>query len=88
MHIFVDYFYAIHTTWGVSMVPTLSSVGDTVLISKYYRHGRGLKVGDIVSFVHPYDEDVRVCKRVIGMPGDFVLRDTPEKGKGWMIQVF
>ena len=88
LHIFVDYFYAIHGTWGASMVPTLSSLGDTVLISKYYRHGRGLKVGDIVSFVHPYDDDARACKRVIGMPGDFVLRDTPEKGKGLMIQVF
>lgn len=87
-HVFVDYFYAIHGTWGISMVPTLAASGDSVLISKYYRHGRDLKVGDIVSFKHPLREDIRASKRIIGMPGDFVLRDTPEKGQGMMIQVF
>lgn len=86
-HVFVDYFYALHGTWGISMAPTLAPSGDSVLISKYYRHGRGLKVGDVVSFKHPLREDMRASKRVIGMPGDFVLRDTPDKGMGMMIQV-
>lgn len=86
-HIFVSYFYDVTWTWGISMVPTLASDGDCVLISKYYHHGRGIKVGDIISFKHPLREDTRASKRVIGMPGDFVLRDTPGKGKGMMIQV-
>lgn len=69
------------------MVPTLAASGDSVIISKYYRHGRDVQVGDIVSFKHPMREDMRASKRVVGMPGDFVLRDTPEKGQGMMIQV-
>ncbi|GAB7347192.1 hypothetical protein MBLNU459_g3302t2 [Dothideomycetes sp. NU459] len=87
VHIFTDYFYDIRGTWGISMQPTLAPTGDSVLVSKYYRHGRGVEVGDIISFKHPMREDVRASKRVIGMPGDFVLRDTPDKGKGMMIQV-
>ena len=69
------------------MLPTLAASGTAVIISKYYRHGRGVKVGDMVSFKSPIDNDMRVIKRVIGMPGDFVLRDTPGQGEGIMIQV-
>lgn len=87
VHIFTDYFYDIRGTWGISMQPTLAASGDSVLVSKYYRHGRGVQVGDIISFKHPMRDDVRASKRVVGMPGDFVLRDTPEKGTGMMIQV-
>lgn len=87
VHIFNDYFYAIHNTWGISMVPTIRPDGDSVIVSKYYRHGRGVKVGDIVSFLHPFDHDIRASKRVIGMPGDFVMRDSPDKGRGMMVQV-
>lgn len=87
IHIFTDYFYTIRGTFGISMQPTLAAWGDNVLISKYYRHGRGVQVGDIISFKHPLSVDTRASKRVIGMPGDFVLRDTPEKGMGMMIQV-
>lgn len=86
-HVFVDYFYAISLTYGISMVPTFAPSGDVVLISKYYRHGRDVQVGDVVSFKHPLREDIRACKRVIGMPGDFVLRDTPGRGRDMMIQV-
>lgn len=69
------------------MLPTLASSGTSVVISKYYRHGRKVQVGDMVSFKHPVHEDWRAIKRVVGMPGDFVLRDTPGKGDGSMIQV-
>ena len=62
------------------MMPTFNSFGDAVLISKYYRRGRGVQVGDIVSFVHPIDSEERAIKRVLGMPGDFVCRDTPGTG--------
>lgn len=69
------------------MLPTLESSGTSVLISKFYRRGRGIEVGDMVSFTHPIEPEFRAIKRVIGMPGDFVLRDTPGKGDGMMIQV-
>jgi hypothetical protein len=86
-HVFVDHFYAMTGTWGASMLPTLAASGTAVITSKYYRHGRAIKVGDLVSFRSPVDHGTTVIKRVIGMPGDFVLRDTPGQGEGIMIQV-
>ena len=58
-------------------MPTFNSYGDAVLISKYYRRGKGIEVGDVVSFAHPIRPEERAMKRVLGMPGDFVCRDTP-----------
>ncbi|KAI9716234.1 MAG: hypothetical protein M1812_005459 [Candelaria pacifica] len=69
------------------MLPTLAAKGDGVIISKFSRRGRGIEVGDIVSFKNPLDWRNGALKRVVGMPGDFVLRDTPDKGEGTMIQV-
>ena len=68
------------------MLPTINATGDWLLLSKRYRKGRGVVVGDIVSFKHPIDEHTRSVKRVVGMPGDIVLRDSPDKS-GQMIQV-
>ncbi|KAI5251919.1 hypothetical protein E4T42_03814 [Aureobasidium subglaciale] len=86
-HILLDHCFSWSGTWGPSMLPTLNSVGTTVIVSKWYRRGRGIEVGDIVSYKHPVEGEVTTIKRVIGMPGDFVLRDTPGKGDGTMIQV-
>ncbi len=38
---------------------------------------------------HPLMPEEGAIKRVLGMPGDFVMRDTPdvEGGRGMMIQV-
>lgn len=83
-HIFWTYFYTLSSTYGVSMMPTIQSY-DWVLISKYYRRGRDLGIGDIVSFKNPVDGSTAV-KRIVGMPGDFVLRDSPGKND-LMIQV-
>ena len=62
------------------MLPTINSFGDAVLVSKYYRRGRGVKVGDIISYTHPIIPEMKALKRVVGMEGDFVLRDTPGTG--------
>lgn len=66
------------------MLPTLHIDGDWVIISKLHARGgwlsRGyfpLAVGDLVSFSHPVRQGADAIKRVVGMPGDFVLRDTP-----------
>ncbi len=69
------------------MLPTLEAKGDGVIISKLYRRGKGIEVGDIVSIKNPLMWREGVMKRVLGMPGDFVLRDSPMKGEGTMIQV-
>lgn len=62
------------------MLPTLSVNGDAVLLSKYYRRGRGVRVGDLVTFSHPREPDAGALKRVVGMPGDFVC--TGERVRG------
>lgn len=59
------------------MLPTIEVVGDMVLIDKGYRRGRGVVVGDVVSFDSVVQPGERVIKRVVGMEGDFVGRDTP-----------
>jgi len=70
------------------MLPTLSWNGDAVLISNFFhRRGRNISVGDVISFEHPVRPGMRSIKRVIGMPGDVVCRDTPGKGQGWLVQV-
>lgn len=59
------------------MLPTLEVVGDWVLVSKTYRRGRGVAVGDLVSFDSVVEPGQQVIKRVLGLQGDYVLRDTP-----------
>lgn len=69
------------------MLPTLEVLGDGVIVDRWYRRGRGIQVGDLVTFesvIHPGEN---VLKRVLGMEGDYVLRDTPESGSDTMIQV-
>lgn len=69
------------------MLPTLDVRDDWVLISKLHARGRGVKVGDVVSFWHPWDPNRGASKRVVGLPGDFVLRDSPDSESSTMIQV-
>ncbi|KAF1815282.1 signal peptidase-like protein I, partial [Eremomyces bilateralis CBS 781.70] len=76
----------IKDTGGPSMLPLLPVSDSAVWISRKYRRGRGIQVGDVISFAHPIG-DYNAIKRVVGMPGDFVLRDTPGEGEGMMIQV-
>jgi len=68
------------------MLPTFEVRGDSVIISKFYRRGRGIKVGDVVSFHSVVEPGESVIKRVLGLEGDYVLRDTPES-TDLMIQV-
>lgn len=76
LHLFWEHFYSVGATSGASMLPTINIEGDFIVISKLYSRGRGVGVGDLVSYVHPVDgPGVHVCKRVIGMPGDFVVVD-------------
>ena len=59
------------------MLPTLATQGDQALICWLYANGQGVQVGDIITFDHPVLRGVRAMKRVVGMEGDYVLRDTP-----------
>lgn len=44
----------------------------------------GIAVGDVVVLQHP-DREGTVCKRVIGLPGDTVVRPSGDKGHGFGI---
>ena len=63
-----------HST-GPSMEPTLPASHSISLNSPLYRHGKGVKLGDIVNAKSPLLPRSMVGKRVVGMPGDYVLRD-------------
>nr|OQO18067.1 hypothetical protein B0A51_14546 [Rachicladosporium sp. CCFEE 5018] len=76
-HIFITHFFVYGPVYGISMLPTFNDSGDWVLTSSHYRRGRDLQVGDLITFTHPIKADTQSLKRVLGMPGDFVLRDTP-----------
>ncbi|KFY00001.1 hypothetical protein V495_08564 [Pseudogymnoascus sp. VKM F-4514 (FW-929)] len=86
-HVIWEYGYEISPTAGASMMPTFEVIGDYVISSKHYRRGRDIKVGDMVTFRSVTEPGERVIKRVIGLEGDYVLRDTPGSGSDKMIQV-
>jgi inner membrane protease subunit 1 len=76
-HVIWHYGYSWNPVGGASMLPTFEVVGDSVIISRFYRRGRGIKVGDVVSFHSVVEPGESVIKRVVGLEGDYVLRDTP-----------
>ena len=74
-HVFDAYVGGIGTTAGISMTPTIPHSYNgppLILYSCLHRRGRNIKVGDVVTYTHPIFFGERGCKRVIGMPGDFV----------------
>jgi signal peptidase I len=81
LHAFVDYIGYPALTEGPSMLPTLAVRGDFVWVSTRHRRGRGIVAGDVVSLRHPWFPEEMASKRVLGMPGDFVCRDTPRPVK-------
>ncbi|KAI1191345.1 peptidase S24/S26A/S26B/S26C [Nemania serpens] len=62
---------------GPSMLPTFFVVGDWFVTDKRYRRGRGVRVGDCVVYAIPVKPGQEGVKRVIGMPGDYVLLNSP-----------
>ncbi|KAI9708679.1 MAG: hypothetical protein M1828_002683 [Chrysothrix sp. TS-e1954] len=75
-HFFANNVGSIRLVAGMSMAPTIED-GNWTVHSSRYNGGNGVQVGDLVSFVHPINRNQRAIKRIIGMPGDFVLRDSP-----------
>ncbi|ORY82155.1 peptidase S24/S26A/S26B/S26C, partial [Protomyces lactucae-debilis] len=86
-HLLINYGGEIHSTFGPSMLPTINTAGDWCIVDKWrYRLGRNLRVGDLVVASKPGGDDIFVLKRVIGMPGDIVLKD-PSESKREFIKV-
>ncbi|KAF2867704.1 peptidase S24/S26A/S26B/S26C, partial [Massariosphaeria phaeospora] len=84
-HLCGTYFFSIAKTDGISMLPTIPHSYRSrprILKASWYRRGRGIHVGDVVTYTHPLMPQAQGCKRVIGMPGDFVaLRTPPKRGR-------
>lgn len=86
-HVFVDYGFTSAPASGASMLPTFQVNGDDVVVDRRYRYGRDIVVGDLVSYSIPIFKNSVGIKRVIGMPGDYVLIDSPDGASDRMIQV-
>lgn len=69
------------------MLVNLSVQGDSILILRFFRRGRGIQVGDVVNFQHPIFPQVGAVKRVAGLPGDLVCKEGNKENGGRMIQV-
>ncbi|QRD04592.1 mitochondrial inner membrane protease subunit [Parastagonospora nodorum SN15] len=80
IHIFQKYIGGVGSTVGISMIPTIPPEYfgyPYILYSSLHRRGRGVKVGDVITYTHPLFPKQSGCKRIIGMPGDFVSAITP-----------
>lgn len=89
-HVTAHYLYNITPAEGASMLPTLDIMGEWVLVSSRHRHGRGVRVGDLVTYDIPVSGEWCGLKRVVGLPGDYVALQAPGTARGFrddMIQV-
>ncbi|KAK3326518.1 peptidase S24/S26A/S26B/S26C [Apodospora peruviana] len=77
-HLTVEYSYTVSHGVGPSMLPTFEVIGDCFVVSHRHRFGRDVMVGDIVVYNIPVNNNNSIgVKRVLGMPGDYVLTGTP-----------
>lgn len=60
---------------GPSMFPTMPTSTSLTVYSRRHRHGRNIKAGDVIIFENPVFLRGMAIKRVIGMPGDYVVYD-------------
>lgn len=65
--LFKDYIAEGALCSGESMLPTLNSKGDVVLVEKISPAFKCIKRGDCVVCVSPEDPDKLICKRIIGL---------------------
>ena len=86
-HLIFTYGYSVGPTSGPSMLPTIETWGEYVLVSRRHRLGRNVQVGDLVVYTVPIHPGADAVKRVIGMPGDYVLMNSPDSGSDAMLKV-
>lgn len=68
------YLFEVSNGQGSSMEPTIPNVMNKLGVNKRYRNGKGIQVGDCVQIASPLHPNVYAGKRVVGLPGDYVLR--------------
>jgi hypothetical protein len=76
-HVIWAYGVSIGPGWGPSMMPTFFTMNEWFVTDKRYRRGRGVQVGDCVEYHIPVKPGEEGVKRVLGMPGDYVLLNSP-----------
>ncbi|QSZ37417.1 hypothetical protein DSL72_009515 [Monilinia vaccinii-corymbosi] len=86
-HVYSTYCYSLEAAQGPSMLPTISIQHDWFLIDRAYRRGKGVQVGDIVTFDSVVEPGQRAFKRVLGLEGDCVMIGTPGHGDDQMIRI-
>ncbi|KAI0024527.1 LexA/Signal peptidase [Xylariomycetidae sp. FL0641] len=89
LHVGLTYGVGVGTGWGPSMLPTFAVMQEWFVTDKRCRRGRGVAVGDCVLYTIPVEPAEEGVKRVLGMPGDYVLLNSPGDGPACrnMIQV-
>ena len=65
---------------GPSMLPTLNSAGDIILMSRFLHRYRPVEINDVVLAKSPNNPKQIVCKRVVGLPGDHIQYNRPRCG--------
>ena len=79
--------------WGPSMLPTFLVDGQWFVVDRRCRRGRGVAVGDCVLYAIPVVSPgttgggTEGVKRVVGLPGDYVLLNSPGAKSEAMMQV-
>jgi inner membrane protease subunit 1 len=76
-HVVWAYGVSIGFGWGPSMMPTFLATNEWFVTDKRYRRGRGVQVGDCIVYAIPVEPGEEGLKRVMGMPGDYVLLNSP-----------
>lgn len=76
-HVVWAYGMSIGFGWGPSMLPTFLATNEWFVTDKRYRRGKGVQVGDCVVYSIPVEPGEEGLKRVMGMPGDYVLLNSP-----------
>ncbi|CAE8603920.1 unnamed protein product [Polarella glacialis] len=73
LHCVQEYGIDFSTTVGASMIPVFNSSGDVLLFERFSHRMVGWGRGEVVVATSPKDPDARICKRILGLPGDRVM---------------
>jgi inner membrane protease subunit 1 len=87
IHLATNYGMDLTSTLGPSMLPTLNSSGDILLVDKRLNltlYQNQLCKGDVVVCQSPIDPTLTVCKRIVGMEGDVICGQPIPIGKLWL----
>lgn len=76
-HVLLQHVASPGLPYGPSMLPRFEVSHECILVSHLHRHGRNVKVGDVVVYSIPTDAANNGVKRVLGLEGDYVLIETP-----------